>query len=355
MAIKISVYTLFALIVVGVVWAIATPLFKKIKSNEPKEQEVVAVAEVIGAGDAAKKAYGGSSGSYGWNVDDAGWWYLNGDNTYFSNGWQTIDGNKYYFEEDGHIATGWVDIGDASHYFKADGIEDPDAHQKLVALTYDDGPAECTSRLLDILEQYGIKATFFVVGEQAETYPETLKRAADMGMEIGSHTYDHTYLNRVSAEEIETAMRKNEETLTGIIGHGTKIMRPTGGGINDTVREVVNMPMICWDVDTLDWDSKDADSVTEITLNQVKDGSIILMHDLYESTVDASERIIPELLSQGYRFVTISELAQRRGVVLQAGMDYYDFYPPARETDNTAEDADSEDVTGEDGSEDEAS
>lgn len=338
MAIKISVYALFALLVVGVVWGVATPIVKKLKPNDVDNQEVVATAETLGSGDAARVAYTGKGGNYGWNVDETGWWYLNGDDTYFSGGWQTIDGEKYYFKEDGRMATGWVDIGDESHYFKADGTEDADAHQKLVAITYDDGPSANTTRLLNILEEYNVKATFFVVGQQAETYPDIVKREDELGMEIGSHTYDHTYLSRVSAEEIEVAMSKNEETLTEIIGHGTTIMRPTGGGINDTVRQVVDLPMICWDVDTLDWKSRDADSVTQIALDQVQDGSIILMHDLYESTVDASERIIPELLERGYKFVTISELAARRGVTLQGGMDYYDFYPQTQQAD-TSDDA----------------
>lgn len=350
MAIKITVYTLFALLVCGVVWTVAKPLVNKITSDKDKsedkqivseveDQQVSAEAETQKDLDSITTPNVTGGGEVGWKVDDTGWWYVKEDGTQFSNEWKNIDGVDYYFTEDGHMATGWVDIGENSHYFRADGTEDKEAHQKLVAITYDDGPSQHTNRLLDILDQYGVKATFFIVGTQAETYPDILKREADMGMEIGSHTYDHTYLNRVSAEEISTAMSKNEEVLQEIIGRGSTIMRPTGGGINDTVREMVQMPMICWDVDTLDWKSRDANSVAEIIRNQVQDGSVILMHDLYESTVDASEMVIPELLAQGYKFVTISELAQRRGVVLQQGQDYYDFYPQNQTTDDAVDTA----------------
>lgn len=381
MAIKITVYSLFALLVFGVVWAVGKPLVNMITSDEDgTAQQLVSEAddeqiadetkdpiipgtsdnqiddavtpenegdlqqsgdENVQQEDADAQTDDDKSGVYeadanqtGWKVDDAGWSYVKEDGTSYTSEWQNIDGIDYYFTENGYMATGWVEIGENSHYFRTDGSEDKEAHQKLVAITYDDGPSTHTNRLLDILDQYDVPATFFVVGTQCETYPDILKREADMGMEIGSHTYDHTYLHKVSAEEIDTAMSKNEDVLKSIIGRGSEIMRPTGGGINDTVRERIGMPMICWDVDTLDWKSKDAGSVAQIIREQVQDGSIILMHDLYESTVDASEVVIPELLAQGYKFVTISELAQRRGVVLQDGQDYYDFYPQ-NTTENT--------------------
>lgn len=395
MAIKLTVYTLCALLVFGAVWVVAKPLIGGLGSKEkdtdqqtsaeaeadlelesgtepqlleeedlpvtepeilePEEEPEVTVDpeedqkedadqedtegddskdeelqddvsdETVEALEIVENPVGGTK--TGWKADDSGWWYVKEDETKFSNEWQTIDGVEYYFDKDGYMSIGWVDIGDKSHFFRVDGSEDKEAHQKLVALTYDDGPSENTSRLLDILEQYDVPATFFVVGTQCQAYPETLKREAELGMEIGSHTYDHTYLHKVSAEEIKRVMDKNEEVLNSIIGKGSVHMRPTGGGMNDTVRETIQFPMILWDVDTLDWKSKDADSVVEIALSEVKDGSVILMHDLYESTVDASERIIPELIKQGYRLVTVSELAKRRGVDLKNGKAYYDFYP----------------------------
>lgn len=392
MAIKLTVYVLFAVLVSSAVWVVAKPLVSKVGEEketvdqqtsaeaetdldlsvdeqllpeeelpitepeilEPEEEpQVTDVPEEEQEDDALEEPEEESSEEdtqedvldvaveeeyvllenpvggtvTGWKADNTGWWYVKEDGTKYSNEWQTIDGVEYYFDKEGFMSTGWVDVEGKERFFRIDGTEDKEAHQKLVALTYDDGPSEKTKRLLDILEQYDVPATFFVVGTQCEAYPDVLKREAELGMEIGSHTYNHEYLHKSTADEIKKTMNKNEEVITSIIGYGSKHMRPTGGGMNDTVRDTIEFPMILWDVDTLDWDSRNADSVVDITLSQVKDGSIILMHDLYESTVDASERIIPELIERGYRLVTISELAKRRGVTLKDAEAYYDFYP----------------------------
>lgn len=323
--IKIGIYAVMALLAFLIIWKVIIPLFPK---GNGKDKAMEVQAEVIGPGNAMRVTYRGENGVQGWNVDGTGWWYLNEDNTYFASGWQTIDGEEYYFTQNGYMATGWLSIDGESHFFTVSGTEEPDAKQKLVAITYDDGPSQNTDRLLDCLEENGAKATFFVVGTQVEQYPETLQRMDEMGMEIGSHTYDHTYLYQVDAATIEEKMRLNEEVITGILGHGTTIMRPTGGGVNDTVRATINEPMIHWDVDTLDWSHRNAQTTVNTILEQVEDGSIILMHDLYSATVDASEIIIPELIKQGYKLVTVSELAELRGVTLEAGEVYYDFYLP---------------------------
>lgn len=347
--IKIAVYIIPVLIAVLIIWKVIIPMFPK---EDKKDKTIDVQAEVIGPGDAMRVTYAGGDGVKGWNVDNTGWWYLNDDNTYFASGWQTIEGQKYYFTDNGYMATGWVNVDGESHFFKVSGVEDQNAKQKLVAVTYDDGPSANTERLLDCLEENGVKATFFVVGTQVEAYPEILQRMDEMGMEIGNHTYDHTLLNSVDAATIQQKMQQNEDVIKQILGHGTTIMRPTGGGINDTVRATVDMPMICWDVDTLDWKTKDVQSTVNTILEQVSDGSIILMHDLYSTTVDASEIIIPELIRQGYKLVTVSELAELRGVTLQPGVDYYDFYPPEDMTSEEGEDG--SDDTGDDGASDNA-
>ena len=335
MAIKIAVYALMALLVVGVVWAIGSKLIKKDKTEEIPEDVVVVeeqqTTETVA--EAAKAAYTGTGGRKGWNVDDAGWWYLNDDETIYTSGWQTIDGNTYYFDENGYMVTGWKQIDGEYYFFQQDGLVQPEATEKLVALTYDDGPSSYTDRLLDCLEANGAKATFFVVGEQVERFPETLQREDELGMEIGSHTYDHPYMKQLDAAGIQNTLSKNEEVITSLIGHGTSIMRPTGGALSDLIRANVNSPLIIWDLDTLDWETKNVDSIVSEILNNVKDGSIVLMHDLYETTVEASEIIIPELVSRGYRMVTVSELAELRGVTLEAGEDYEAFYVPEPESD----------------------
>ena len=273
----------------------------------------------------------------GWNINDSGWFYMNDDNTIFANGWKTLDGQRYFFKDNGYLATGWTNTGGVKDvYFDETGIIDPSKYQKLVALTYDDGPSESsTPNLLDALEKYGQKATFFVVGEQAELYPEIVKRAYDMGMEIGSHTYDHPWLNQLSPEEIEEEMDHNDRVLSAITGEGTDIMRPTGGGISANLINSVGRPMIQWDLDTLDWDHQDADKTYQRIVDNVQDGSIILMHDLFKPAGDAADRILEALTNAGYKCVTVSELAEAYGYEMEPGGQYYAFYPDGCDQNKT--------------------
>ncbi len=204
--------------------------------------------------------------------------------------------------------------------------------RKLVALTYDDGPSDSTPLILDTLEKYGAKATFFVVGrDQVEYHQETLIRAYNDGMEIGSHTYDHRILSKSTKEEIWETMRKNDELLDSVIGFRPTIMRPTGGGINDTVREAIDRPMILWNIDTLDWKYEDKDMVVSTVKAEVHPGAIILMHDLLETTGDstwqATAELVPWLMEQGYELVTVTDMAKAYGYTLEPGAAYYSFNP----------------------------
>lgn len=268
------------------------------------------------------------SGNIGWNTDDNGWWYMNPDQTIFTDGWKTLDGQRYYFTEDGYMATGWVNTGDVTdYYFNSDGVLDSSKHQKLVALTFDDGPSANTDLILDTLAKYDAKATFFVVGTQADYYRDELQREVNEGMEIGNHTWDHMTLKFHSKEEIQEQLDKNDELLMDLIGFTPTIMRPTGGGVDETVVTSVGRPMIQWDVDTLDWETKDPETTISRALDLVEDGSIILMHDLYQATAEASVDLIPALNDLGYKMVTISELAEAYGYDLEPGGIYYAFYP----------------------------
>lgn len=270
----------------------------------------------------------GMSGQTGWNSDDNGWWYLNPDQTIFTEGWKTLDGQRYYFKEDGYMATGWVNTGDVTdYYFDSTGVLDTTKHQKLVALTYDDGPSANTDLILDTLAKYDAKATFFVVGTQADYYRDELKREVDEGMEIGNHTWDHMTLKFHTKEEIQDQLDRNDDLLEELIGFKPTIMRPTGGGVDETVVTSVERPMIQWDVDTLDWETKDPETTISRALDLVEDGSVILMHDLYQATAEASVDLIPALNDAGYKMVTISELAEAYGYTLEPGGIYYAFYP----------------------------
>ncbi len=314
-------------------------IIPRIGKGKSKENEVPEAVKV--STDTASKTAvdAGKSGIDGWNLDDTGWWYKNDDNTMYTSGWKTVDGQRYYFKDDGYMATGWVNTGNVrDDYFDESGILDPSKKQKLIALTFDDGPSKNTDTILDVLEQYDAKATFFVVGMQAEYYTDQLKREQSMGMEIGSHTYEHTTLKYQDADTIRNAMDKNDETINKLIGITPEIMRPTGGGVDETVANNIFKPMINWDVDTLDWDTKDADNTFDVATTTSKEGSIILMHDLYEATAEAVKMIVPELKKQGYKMVTISELAEAYGYTLEPGGLYFDFYPtPSGDNKTSAE------------------
>ena len=200
---------------------------------------------------------------------------------------------------------------------------------KMVALTFDDGPySPVTNRILDVLEAYGGHATFFVVGNRVPYYTSCVTRAESLGCEVGNHTYDHrTTLTNMSAGSVRDEIVGCNNSITNALGHGPVIMRPVGGAYNATVCSNVDLPMINWSLDTQDWKNRNTDIIVSRILNNVRDGDIILMHDLYPATAAAMEIVIPELVRRGYTLVTVSELAEARGVDLQNGTVYTSFRP----------------------------
>lgn len=186
-----------------------------------------------------------------------------------------------------------------------------DPTKPMIALTFDDGPSKHTERLLDILAQHRVKATFFVIGNLIDNRPETLQRIVTDGHEIGGHSWSHRELTKLSSKDIIDEIMNTQTKIQSITGVDTRLLRPPYGSYNDEIKHICaenNIIMINWSLDTLDWDTCDADKVYEAIMNQVKDGNIILCHDLYGTTVDAMERVIPDLIAQGYQLVTVSEL-----------------------------------------------
>lgn len=213
----------------------------------------------------------------------------------------------------------------------------PKATDKLVCFTFDDGPyAPVTNKILDTLEKYNGRATFFVVGDRADTYSDEIIRASKMGCEIGTHTYSHVNLNSLSVPEMQEEIKKSCDAISKYTGKKVKVLRPPEGAANDTVKANVGMPMVLWSVDSRDWDYRNADKDYQTVMDNVFDGSIVLMHDLYPETADAVARLIPELAKQGYKFVTFSELMKIRGVDVEPGEKYFSATPqtPAEESDN---------------------
>lgn len=242
-------------------------------------------------------------------------------------GWRTINGKKYYFSpKNGKMVTGKKTISHYLCYFSEKGVllRKIDKNKKMVALTYDDGPSIYTPRILKTLKENNSVATFFVVGNRVPTYSDTVKKAHDMGCEIGNHTYEHKSLPNLSETEVKRQISKTNKEVKKAIGEKPVIMRPTGGATNTNIKKWVGMPSIIWSVDTLDWKTRNAGSTRRAVLNRVKDGDIVLMHDLYSATATASETIIPELVRRGYQLVTVSELAECRGGMKETGA-YYSF------------------------------
>lgn len=203
-----------------------------------------------------------------------------------------------------------------------------DPAKPMVALTFDDGPGNYEDRILAALQKYNAKATFFYVGSQAEKYPSTVKRMADAGMEIANHSYKHENLPKLSQAGIETSLSKTNSILRKLSGQSVSLVRPPYGATGGSVKSALastGQPSILWNIDTLDWKTKNTHNTVNVVLTQVKDGDVILMHSIYKQTAEATEQIIPALKERGYQLVTVSELAKARGVSLEAGKNYSSF------------------------------
>lgn len=196
----------------------------------------------------------------------------------------------------------------------------------MVALTFDDGPySPVTDRIVAKLAEYNGKATFFVVGNRVSTYSNSLINASNLGCEIGNHTWDHTPLTKLSPLEISREIHDTDTSVGYYTGKFPALVRPVGGGRNEVVDASVDKPMINWSIDTKDWESKNSQKIIWSVLNNVKDGDIVLMHDLYPSTADACDVLIPELTGRGFQLVTVSELASAKGITPEPGKLYRSF------------------------------
>ena len=195
-------------------------------------------------------------------------------------------------------------------------------NRKVVALTFDDGPNPATTnQALGTLFKYGIKATFFVLGKNVSGNEEILKRMKADGHVIGNHSWSHPVLSKLSLDEAKKQITDTEDALTKVLGSSSKLMRPPYGAITDDIRNSLDLSFIMWDVDSLDWKSKNEAAILTEIQREVKNGSIILMHDIHAETVNALPKVIDYLKGQGYDFVTIPDLLDSR---LKAHQLYYD-------------------------------
>ena len=263
--------------------------------------------------------------SIGWHQDENGWWYQNRDGSYYQDGWQEVNGSTYYFNSNGYILTGWQTIDDKDCYFDEDGKYDETKQRPMIALTFDDGPGEYTEELLNCLVENNAKATFFMLGQNVEAYPEIAKELSDAGMELGNHSYSHPDLVTIGAEAAAQQVSNTDAALKAATGFEATVMRPPGGSFNDSVKAAIDHPLIIWSIDTRDWATKSEEQTYQVVMDNAQDGSVVLMHDIHEWSVKAAIRMIPDLIAKGFKLVTVSELAEAKGKTLQSGNAYYYF------------------------------
>lgn len=199
-------------------------------------------------------------------------------------------------------------------------------YDKVVALTFDDGPSRYTNRVKEILNKYNAKATFFMLGANLNTnYSYTLKDLIKDGFEIGIHGYSHKMLNKLSKNKLDKEINYTRKLLEDITNTKINLVRPPYGSYNKNVINNYDGYYILWNIDPKDWKLLDANKVYESIINNVNDGDIILMHETYLSSVSALELIIPELQEMGYEIVTVSKLAELKNVTLENHKVYHSF------------------------------
>lgn len=184
----------------------------------------------------------------------------------------------------------------------------------VIALTFDDGPyPKVTGHILDVLEKNGVCATFFVLGSRIEGHEDMLTRMDELGCEIGNHSFSHADLTRLSKADCQRELSDTDAEIRRVTGHEASVVRPPYGYYNKTVMSAAGRPLILWTVDTNDWRGKAPGEIADYVIQQAKEGSVILMHDQQTQTADAMEMIIPTLIDEGFRFVTVSELIRLTG------------------------------------------
>ena len=204
--------------------------------------------------------------------------------------------------------------------------EIPADEPRYVALTFDDGPRRSTTaRLLDGLRERGASATFFLVGEQLAGNEDLIRRMAQEGHQIGNHTWDHVRLQGDEPAHQIQEIQDTDKALTAILGGSGYWLRPPYGLIDQEMKAQIPVPMVQWSVDPRDWATSDTAAVERAVLKNVKDGDIVLLHDMTASSVQAALDIVDVLKNQGYEIVTVSALVKLRGVKLKPGKTYTSF------------------------------
>ncbi|MFR5875469.1 MAG: polysaccharide deacetylase family protein [Eubacterium sp.] len=234
---------------------------------------------------------------------------------------------SYMIYNDKTVAGNWSETASVEIADKIQMSSNIDPDKPMIALTFDDGPGynNVSDRILDVLEKYSARATFFMVGKNAADHPDNLKRKVELGCEIGNHTYNHNHYGKnVTVDDI----KKASNAIYKACGQYPTAFRSPGGNTTSTILKECkneNMVLYYWSLDTMDWKYRDADKVYNKVIKNVSDGDIILMHEIYDSTADAVEKMVPILIKKGYQLVTCEELIEAKtGAKPKVGQQYVD-------------------------------
>lgn len=250
----------------------------------------------------------------------------------------TEEGARFYYEQNGARQSILIPFVEIYTYMMVtpdgvavmDNIRELDPDKPMIALTFDDGPHyQRTPALLELLEEYDAKATFFILGDRANSGPanrETAQAVAKAGHEIASHTYSHKNLKTLTLEQMTEEIMKARDNIYEVTGVYPVFVRPPYGAYNDMVKENCFAPLIIWNLDSKDWDFRDAEKVVDHVLLEAGNGKIVLMHDIHQFTIDAVRVLLPELIDRGYQIVTVRELFYYQNVELENGGVYHSSY-----------------------------
>ena len=194
----------------------------------------------------------------------------------------------------------------------------------MVAITFDDGPhSRNTDDIVNIFSKYNAHATFFMLGSNVVKYPDVVKRVYDAGHEIGIHTWNHKELTKLSSDEVKNEVNNTATEIEKITGKRPTLVRPPYGSINENVKNSIDNPLILWNIDSLDWKSRDKEKIVPLVVNNVQDGDIILLHDIHSTTIPAVEEILKYLIENDYQVITVSQMLSAKGYDLTKTRVFY--------------------------------
>ncbi len=231
-----------------------------------------------------------------------------------------------------------TDGSDLTQSFELRILPAIDPSKPMVAITFDDGPnPDTTNVMLDALEENYALATFFCLGQNVGYYPDVVKRELELGMEVGTHTYSHQQLTALSADALDSEIKKSLQAHEDAVGVKPKLMRPPYGAFNKSVLQAVGSYGLCcmnWSLDTEDWKTKNADATYKMVMT-AQDGDVILLHDIHEYNVAAVQRFVPDLMAAGFQLVTVPELYENRGETLDPGTVHFRTDPTTESSGET--------------------